>query len=633
MNRYPMWVNVLTVLILVVSTILALPNVYGEDPAIQVSTATGTAIDAPTLESIRAAIEKEDIGIVSADIENNAALVRFPTVAAQLEAQDVLRGAFPNHVIALTLAPRTPEWMSALGLKPMSLGLDLRGGVHFLYQVDLDTAIRTYLTTEEADLRRDLREAGVRNRLRVQNNALLVEVLDSADLAKAESVIRKLESSGVGIGQQGLIVSPTQIGGNPGFRVQLSDALIKQRQDFAIQQNIVTLRNRVNELGVSEALVQRQGLDRILVELPGIQDPAQAERVLGATSTLEFRLVDTEANAAQAAAQGHAPVGDELYYTREGVPYVLKREPVATGDQLVDANSGYTQGQPSVNVRLNAQGARRMLDTTTANLNKPMAVLLIEEKPQTVERDGKQVVETKTEKTIINVATIRGVFSSNFQITGLSPFEARDLALMLRSGALSTPIVKVEERTIGPSLGQDNIVKGRNAVVVGFLAVVLFMALYYRVFGLIADIALAMNVVVIIAALAIINSALTLPGIAGIVLTVGMSVDANVLIFERIREELRLGSSPQASIRAGYEKAWATIFDSHITTLIAALVLFFFGTGPIKGFAVTLSIGIISSIYTAVVGTRVIVNLMYGGRTQIKRLPIGGIGRMQNASA
>jgi preprotein translocase subunit SecD len=625
-----MWVNVVALLVLVVGTILALPNVYGEDPAIQVTTSTGTPIDPAMLESIRSTLEKEDIGIVAAELDNNAALVRFPTVAAQLEAQDVLRGAFPDNIVALTLAPRTPDWMAAVGLKPMTLGLDLRGGVHFLYQVDLDSAIRTYLTTEEADLRRNLRDAGIRNRLRVENGALLVEVLNAEDLGRAETVIRKLESGAAGVGQQGVIVTPTQLGSNSGFRVELSEGLIKQRQDFAIQQNIVTLRNRVNELGVSEALVQRQGLDRILVELPGIQDPAQAERVLGATSTLEFRLVDTEANAAQAVAQGHAPVGDELFYNRENVPYVLKREPVATGDELVDANSGYSQGQPSVNVRLNAQGARRMLDTTTANLNKPMAVLLIEEKPQTVERNGEQVVETKTTRTIINVATIRGVFSSNFQITGLSPFEAQDLALLLRSGALSTPIVKVEERTIGPSLGQDNIEKGRNAVLAGFFAVVAFMAIYYRVFGLIANVALFANVILIIASLALIKSALTLPGIAGIVLTVGMAVDANVLIFERIREELRLGSSPQASIRAGYEKAWATILDSNLTTLIAGIVLFFFGTGPIKGFAVTLSLGILTSMYTSVVGTRVIVNLLYGGRAQIKRLPIGGVS---NASA
>ncbi len=628
MNRYPMWVNVLVVVVILAGGLLAVPNIFGSDPAVQVSTTNGTPISASTLADIRSALGKDDIGVVAADIKQKAALIRFPTVAAQLRAQDVLRAKYPDKVIALTLATREPDWMAALGLKPMNLGLDLRGGVHFLYQVQLQSAIHQYLQTDEGDLRRSLREADIRNRVRVEGDALLVAVENSSDLSKAESVIRKLDTSG--LGQQGLLVNPTQVDGKPGFRVQLSEQLIKQRQDFAIQQNIITLRNRVNALGVSEAVVQRQGLDRILVELPGIQDPAQAERVLGATSTLQFRLVDTEANPQDAAERGHAPVGDELYYTKDKQPVVLKREAIVTGDELVDASAGYQQGQPAVNVRLNAQGARRMLETTTANLNKPMAVLLIEEKPQPVERNGKQVIETKEDRTVINVATIRGVFSNSFQITGLSPFEAQDLALLLRSGALSTPIYKVEERTIGPSLGQDNIDKGRRAVIVGFLAVVAFMGIYYRLFGMIANLALFANVILTIACLSLIHSALTLPGIAGIVLTVGMAVDANVLIFERIREELRSGNSPQASIRAGYDKAFGTIFDSNITTLIAALVLFFFGTGPIKGFAVTLTIGIITSMFTAIVGTRVVVNLLYGGRQQIKRLSIGGVS---NASA
>ncbi|HEX5419798.1 MAG TPA: protein translocase subunit SecD [Gammaproteobacteria bacterium] len=632
MNRYPMWVNVLTVIIVLASALLAVPNVFGEDPAIQVSTSGGMPVSTATLESIRSTLAKKNISIVAADIKQGAALVRFPTVGEQLEAQDVLRAAFPSNVIALTLEPRTPAWMSAMGLKPMSLGLDLRGGVHFLYQVNLDDAIHTYLTTDEADLRRSLREADIRNRVRVQGNQLLVEIVDSDDLSKAESIIRKLDSGG--IGQQGVIVNPTQIGGKPGFRVSLSDALIKQREDFALQQNIITLRNRVNELGVSEAKVVRQGLDRILVELPGIQDPAQAERVLGATSTLQFRLVDMEANAVQAQQRGHAQVGDELYYDKQMQPVVLKRDVIATGDELVDAASTYDQGRPAVKVRLNAQGARRMLDTTTANLNKLMAVLLIEEKPQVVERGGKQVMETKKTETVINVATIQGIFSSNFDITGLTPFEAQDLALLLRSGALSTPIFKVEERTIGPSLGQDNIDKGRNAVIVGFLAVVIFMAAYYRLFGVIADIALFVNLLLIVALLGVLDAALTLPGIAGMVLTVGMAVDANVLVFERIREELRLGNSPQASIYAGYKKAFATVVDTHFTTLIAGIVLFFFGTGPIKGFAVTLSLGIITSMFTAIVCTRVIVNLLYGKRQHIKHLSIGGISRgVSNATA
>jgi preprotein translocase subunit SecD len=359
--------------------------------------------------------------------------------------------------------------------------------------------------------------------------------------------------------------------------------------------------------------------------LPGVQDPSQAERILGATATLEFHMVDTENNAFEAEERGRAPLGAELQRDRSGQPVLLRRDVIVSGDQITDATSGYDQGTPAVYVNLNPAGARRMLDTTQANLGRPMAVLFIEETPEFVERNGEQVIETQSERTVINQATINGVFSSRFMITGLTPFEAQDLALLLRAGALATPIFKIEERTIGPSLGQDNINKGRLAVVSGFLLVVLFMAIYYRVFGLIANLALFANLVLIIALLSLLQAALTLPGIAGIVLTVGMAVDANVLIFERIREELRNGNSPQASIRAGYEKAFSTIADANITTLIAAVVLFAFGTGPIKGFAVTLSLGILTSMFTSIVGTRAIVNLIYGKRKHIERLAIGGV--------
>jgi preprotein translocase subunit SecD len=423
-------------------------------------------------------------------------------------------------------------------------------------------------------------------------------------------------------------VNSATFGADRGFRVQLSPVQITERQNFAIQQNTITLRNRVNELGVAEPVVQRQGLDRILVQLPGVQDPSQAERILGATATLEFRLVDTENDAFEAERRNRPPLNSILRSDRGGVPVLLRREIIVSGDQLTDATFGYSQGQPAVFVRLNSQGASRMLDTTQANLNRPMAVLYIEEKPEIIERDGEEVMRTTREETVINQATIRGVFSSNFQITGVSPFEGQDLALLLRAGALATPIVKVEERTIGPSLGQDNIERGRTAVITGFLVVVLFMVVYYRLFGMIANIALFANLVLIIAMLSLLQASLTLPGIAGIVLTVGMAVDANVLIFERIREELRNGNSPQASIRAGYDKAFSTIADANITTLIAAMVLFAFGTGPIKGFAVTLTLGIITSMFTAIIGTRAIVNALYGYR-QVKRLSIGG--RAQHA--
>jgi preprotein translocase subunit SecD len=410
-------------------------------------------------------------------------------------------------------------------------------------------------------------------------------------------------------------------GGNVVLTVSMTEQQIRQRQDFAIEQNVTTLRNRVNEIGVAEPVVQRQGLDRIVVQLPGVQDSTRAKKVLGATATLELRLVDLEGDAYQAKRTGRVPLNAILLENRQGQPILLSRDVIVTGDQLTDASSGFSEGSAVVHVRLDAKGARKMLETTKRNLDKPMAVVFIERKRETVERDGEQVDVDTTEQTVINTATIRGVFSSNFQIEGLTPFESRDLALLLRAGSLAAPIYIVEERTIGPSLGQANIDQGFEAVAVGFLVVVLFMAIYYKAFGLVADLALMMNVVLLVALLSLLQASLTLPGIAGIVLTVGMAVDANVLIFERIREELRGGNTPQAAIHAGYDKAFSSIADANVTTLIAAVVLFAFGTGPIKGFAITLSLGIITSMFTAIVGTRAVVNLIYGSR-KLKSLAI-----------
>jgi preprotein translocase subunit SecD len=433
------------------------------------------------------------------------------------------------------------------------------------------------------------------------------------DMSAAEALVRDADPD--------LVVQTSATANEYQVRVRLSEDQIRQRQDFAIQQNTVTLRNRVNELGVAEPVVQRQGVDRIVVQLPGVQDPAQAERVLGATATLEFRLVDENNNPFEAKSRGRAPLGSKLYQRRDGTPVLLKRDIIVSGDQLTDASAGFSEGQPAVFVDLDAKGARKMGETTRQNLNKGMAVVFIEQKRESVERGGETVEVTKVEEEVISVATIRGVFSSSFMITGLDPVEARDLALLLRAGSLAAPIYKVEERTIGPSLGQDNIDKGMLAVVIGFVLVVVFMAIYYRVFGLVANLALLANLVLIIALLSMLQASLTLPGIAGIVLTTGMAVDANVLIFERIREELKNGNSPQASIQAGYEKAFSSIADANITTLIAAIVLFTFGTGPIRGFAVTLSLGILTSMFTAIVGTRAVVNLIYGAR-RVKRLAI-----------
>ena len=617
MNRFPLWGNLLVALIVLGGLVFALPNVFGDDPALQITREDGNPITDITLSGINASLSTEEIEFFQPVADEQAVIVRFPDVASQLRASEVLGETLPFHIIALTLAPRTPAWLSAIGLEPMSLGLDLRGGVHFLYQVDLDSALDQLMQTYVQDLRTRLREATIRNTgiEIVGGDTIQFGVLDPLRVNDAEQIIRVLDPL--------LLVDRTTVDGQPGFQIELAPTQVTERQNFAIQQNTITLRNRVNELGVAEPVVQRQGLNRIVVQLPGVQDPAQAERILGATATLEFRLVDWENDPYDADQNNRPPIGSLLRYHRDGRPELLRRDLIVSGDQLTDASFGYSQGQPAVFVRLNSQGANRMLETTQANLRRSMSVLFIEEKPELIEQDGEEILRNTREETVISTATIQGVFSNNFQITGITPFEGQDLALMLRAGALATPILKVEERTIGPSLGQDNIDSGRTAVLTGFFLVVLFMAFYYRVFGITADLALFANLVLIVALLSMLQASLTLPGIAGIVLTVGMAVDANVLIFERIREELRNGNSPQSSIRAGYEKAFSTIADANITTLIAACVLFVFGTGPIRGFATTLGLGIITSMFTAIIGTRVVVNLIYGNR-QVERLAIGG---------
>lgn len=442
---------------------------------------------------------------------------------------------------------------------------------------------------------------------------LQIRLPDAADAGRAEALIKDTDPD--------LDVQRREVAEGVVLVVRMTPAQIKTRQDFAIQQNTTTLRNRVNELGVAEPIVQRQGLDRIVVQLPGVQDPAQAERVLGATATLEFRLVCADQNAFEAQQSGRVPLGCELFKSRDGSPVLVKRRIIVTGDQLVDASQGFDDGKPAVFVRLDSKGARSMLETTKVNLTKPMAVVFVEQKRENIERDGQKIEVPREVREVINVATINGVFSSSFQITGVDSLEARDLALLLRAGALAAPIYKVEERTVGPSLGQDNIDRGKLAFLVGFGLVAVGMVVYYGVFGLIANLGLLINVVLIAALLSLLQAALTLPGIAGVVLTIGMAVDANVLIMERIREELRNGMTPQAAIYAGYDKAFATIADSNLTTLIAGIVLFAFGSGPIKGFAVVLCLGIITSLFTALTVTRAFVNLIYGGR-KVERLSV-----------
>jgi preprotein translocase subunit SecD len=489
----------------------------------------------------------------------------------------------------------------------MSLGLDLRGGVHFKFKVDLDAAIEQRLNQYIADINKALIDKRIRRNIKKQGNVISIELSDPEDLSRARSLIREIDP---------LLVIETVPGKtSPGLQVEMTQDQLKQRRDFAIQQNILTMRNRVNELGVAEPIVQRQGFDRIVVQLPGVQDPTQAERILGATATLEFRMVCENESAFAAEAKGRAPIGCELFVDRAGNPVLLKKKTIVSGNQLIDASQTFSEGRPAVSIRLDNKGSKSMLETTKRNLNKPMAVLFIQQRQETKERNGQFVTSSVLEKEVINIATIRGVFSSQFQITGVSVVEARDLSILLRAGALAAPIFKVEERTIGPSLGQDNINRGFQAILIGLAMVVLFMIFYYKGFGLIANFGLLINLTLVMALLSLLQASLTLPGIAGIVLTVGMAVDANVLIFERIKEEIRIGNSPQASITAGYQKAFGTIADANITTLIAALVLFIFGTGPIKGFAITLTLGIITSMFTAIIASRAIVNIVYGQRT------------------
>jgi preprotein translocase subunit SecD len=594
----------LVLVVLLTGALFALPNIYGSAPAVQLADADGADITEAQLENYLRALDSEGVTPEAAYLKDGRAVIRFETVEDQQQSGERLRARYDRDTnVALTLAPRLPTWLREMGLNPMSLGLDLRGGVYVLLEVDMVTAIDNRMQGYEQDIDDRLRDARIRHQVRLNNEILTVRVANAEDLEAARAIINEADSDLlIGDGADGRSLT-----------VRMTEAQIKERQDFAIEQNMTTLRNRVDQLGVAEPLVQRQGVDRIVVQLPGVQDPTELEKILTATATLEFRLVDQA---------GDLP-GSRTYPGRgEESSQVLRREVIASGDEIIDASSGFTaEGQPAVHITLDSAGGERMLATTRDNVGKPMSTLFIEWREEDVTRGG--VTEKRKIKTeeIINTATIRGVFKQRFQITGLTPLEARDLAVLLRAGALAAPVYKVDERTIGPSLGQDNIDRGFRAIQIGFLAVIVFMAVYYRWFGMIANLALFSNLVFIVAVLSMVGASLTLPGIAGIVLTVGMAVDANVLIFERIREELAAGSSPQAAIHSGYEKALSSIADANITTLIAAIVLLAFGTGPIKGFAITLMIGILTSMFTAIVGTRSVVNLVFGGR-KISSVPV-----------
>ena len=614
MNQYPFWKNAMVIIVILLGTLFALPNFYGEDPALIISKESGLVFNETELKDVEDFLLSRESNFTSVTNKNGDLLIRFANVEGQIDASDRIRSYLGRFsTVALTFAPRMPGWIQQLDLNQMSLGLDLRGGVYFKFEVDLDAAIQQRLDQYITDINKSLIDQRIRRSIRKEGNSLRVELVNPEDYNQARRSVREIDNL--------LEVTNASSGSQTVMVVSMTDEQLKQRRDFAIQQNILTMRNRVNELGVAEPIVQRQGLDRIVVQLPGVQDPTQAERILGATATLEFRLVCENENAFEAEEKGRAPIGCDLFKDRSGNPVLLKKKAIVTGNQLIDASQSFSQGRPAVSIRLDSKGSKSMLETTKKNLNKPMAVLFVQQRQETIEEDGDFFNRSVLDKEVINIATIRGVFSSQFEITGLTVFEAKDLAILLRAGALAAPIFKIEEKTVGPSLGQDNIDKGFAAIVAGLVAIIIFMILYYKGFGLIANIGLVVNLTLIVALLSLLQASLTLPGIAGIVLTVGMAVDANVLIFERIREELRNGNSPQASIAAGYQKAFGTIADANITTLIAALVLFTFGTGPIKGFAVTLSLGILTSLFTAIIASRAVVNFFYGNKT-IEKLRI-----------
>ena len=615
LNQYPLWKYILLVIVLLFASIFALPNLYGEDPAVQISHRTKSLLEEDKL-AIEQTIQSKDITLKSAELSQGHILVRFDDTETQLIAAEALKDALgKQYLIALNLAPATPDWLRAISAAPMYLGLDLRGGVHFLMEVDMVAAIKRLEESTLSDIRSYLRDEKVRYRgVRHDEEGLHINFRELANMEKAAEILpRQFRDLEFTENEASLTIS-----------AKLTEIAIRNEKKSALQQNIITLRNRVNELGVAEPVIQQQGSSRIVVQLPGIQDTAGAKKILGATATLEFRLAEgTRADWLEAKETGRTPLNSVLYYERDGSPVLLNRRVIVTGDQIIDAASTFDnqKGTPAVSVRLNGKGANKMGETTRDNIGNPMGVVFIENKIET-KRVGDTVTKHRTTtKEVINVATIQGQFSSRFQITGLESQEARDLALLLRAGSLRAPVEIIEERTVGPSLGKDNIEKGFISVIIGFCLVLVFMTVYYKGFGIIANIALTANLIIIIAVLSLLQATLTLPGIAGIVLTVGMAVDANVLIFERIREEIKNGNSPQASIHAGYEKAFSTITDANVTTLLAAIVLFTLGTGPVKGFAITLSIGIITSMFTAIVGTRAIVNLLYGNR-DIKKLSI-----------
>ena len=615
MNHYAGWKNALIVFFLFISTLYAIPNLYGSDLAIQITGTGDYVVQEKDLKSINETLSENSVDYKSATIENNNVLIRFSDSKSQLTSKALLKDSLNrNYVVALNLAPSIPQWLSSLGGRAMSLGLDLRGGVHFLLEVDMNAVTAMAMDRYYNELRTTLREDKLYKKIRKDEDILVVSFKTEELKNEAKKLIKSdLPDLIIAEGSEQALELGLEISSSAQAAAKLS----------ALKQNIITLRNRVNELGVAEPIIQQQGTERIVVQLPGVQDTARAKEILGAVATIEFRMVDEKNDVQTAIQSGKTPAGSKIYKFKDGRPLLLKTNVITTGENIVDASSSMDENnQPSVSIVLDSSGGRSMLDTTKEFIGYRMAVVFIENKVETVLEDGIAVKKRSKTQDIINAATIQGTFSNRFQITGLdSSREATNLALLLRAGSLSAPVEIIEERTIGPSLGADNIQKGLISVLVGFALVLVFMGWRYRVFGLVANLALTINLITIVSILSLIQATLTLPGIAGIVLTVGMAVDANVLIFERVKEELKATKNIQKAISAGYEKALLTIADANITTLIASIVLFSFGTGAIKGFAVTLSIGIITSMFTAIIVSRAVINIIYGGK-KIEELAI-----------
>ena len=620
-NQYPLWKYLMIALIVLAGMVYALPNLYGEDPAIQVSALRAQTVDEVLRDRAVESLQGAGLTTKSVDLQGEQLLIRFFDTDAQIKAADTLKQALGNgFVVALNLASAAPDWLRAINAQPMYLGLDLRGGVHFLMEVDMDAAVTQAEERYVGEFRDFLRkhEPPIRYITVGRSQGAIVAQFRSAEE-------RDAAQTALGKEYGDLEFTTSESVDKWLLSARIGEQQRREIRDFALKQNITILRNRVNELGVAEPVIQQQGNNRVVVQLPGVQDTARAKEILGATATLEFRMVDEGHDPLDAAASGRVPAGSELYHERNGNPVLLDRRVILTGDYITDASSGFEQqqGSAAVFITLDGKGGRLMSNATKDAIGKLMAVVFIENKVETRNVDGQPVKHKSQVKEVINIARINDQLGSRFQITGLdSPQEARNLALLLRAGALAAPIEIIEERTVGPSLGAENIQRGFQSTWIGFAMIAVFMVGYYLLFGVTAVIALAVNVVLLVALLSLLQATLTLPGMAAIALTVGMAIDANVLINERIREELRLGNSPQASIHAGYERAFGTILDSNITTLVAGLALFIFGSGPVRGFAVVLCLGIITSMFSGVMVSRALVNLIYGGR-RVERLAIG----------